>query len=710
MISLQRYQGAGMRDHWETALHRVSKRIPSRWYLTLALSAFFCAATFLWLALNHAPSQWDDSWYLTNGLTMFDALGEGGLPGYAAKSLTILRIKPPLIPLLPPPAYLLFGRKARAAFAVNLAAMLALFLSLDAIARRIRNARVGWIAVYMAGTMPLLYGLSHWYLIECSLTAFVCLTLYLVIRAIETPTGGAFFWLGVVCGLGVLLRTTFPVYVALPILYLLVRVASESRLTIAKLGALAAPAILLPLPWYALNFRSAIGRAILSGFSTEAAFYGTGPVFSPAALRRYMQIVLNAGPSPYYGLLAGVLVLLLGLRGKLRVWWGGWPKDARALLVLSALPFLVFLFGRSKDVKYVAPFLPVLALATASLLDQAVGALKWKGVFTCLLLAFPMLAFLQASFGVLGDTQFTGAGLVFAATQLPYANVYDPQGWPHRQILERIVRASAFQAGEQKIVMIGSDRAGFNANNFELAAVRDRLPLRIVTSAYETDLPSALSHLRSASFFVYKDGGEPESDFYNRLQPALLQAVRNGGSFHEIPGGFPLPDGGVARIFRNASLSGNLKSAAFIPSGVEKVDPCGFDFGGQIQLTGLAFEQTAESLAVHLRWRCVKPPGLEYRCFIHILDRNGKVIGQLDHDLAADNPPALTWLPGDIAFENLLFPLPADRSGGAYRLRLGLFDPQAGDRLPATILSGGSGFSLADGSTAVLTPGAPGPM
>lgn len=126
----------------------------SRAYLPLALSGFSCAATVLCLALNHAPAQWDDSWYLANGLVMFDALGEGGLPVWAAKSFTVLRSKPPLITLLPTPAYLLVGRKARAAFDVNLAAMLVLFLSLYAIARRIRNERVGWIAVYMADTMP----------------------------------------------------------------------------------------------------------------------------------------------------------------------------------------------------------------------------------------------------------------------------------------------------------------------------------------------------------------------------------------------------------------------------------------------------------------------------------------------------------------------------------------------------------------------------
>lgn len=73
-----------------------------------------------------------------------------------------------------------------------------------------------------------------------ALTAFVCLTQCLVIQGIETPTPRNLLLLGAVCGLGVLLKPTFPVYVALLIIYLLTRLASESRLSFAAFGALAA--------------------------------------------------------------------------------------------------------------------------------------------------------------------------------------------------------------------------------------------------------------------------------------------------------------------------------------------------------------------------------------------------------------------------------------------------------------------------------------
>ncbi len=85
---------------------------------------------------------------------------------------------------------------------------------------------------------------------------------------------------------------------------------------------------------------------------------------------------------------------------------------------------------------------------------------------------------------------------------------------------------------------------GFNANNLELAAVQARLPLQITTSAYERDQAELFSTLRSTSFFIYKEGGEPESGFYNRYANILLEEVTKGITFAELPIHVAVPDGG----------------------------------------------------------------------------------------------------------------------------------------------------------------------
>ena len=103
--------------------------MPARLVFAL-LSLFFLGTTLVWLRLDRSPPGWDDGYYLTNSLVMYDALAERGVLGYARQFLTIMGIKPPLIALLPTPVYLIAGRKAGAAHAVNLVSLLILFAAL----------------------------------------------------------------------------------------------------------------------------------------------------------------------------------------------------------------------------------------------------------------------------------------------------------------------------------------------------------------------------------------------------------------------------------------------------------------------------------------------------------------------------------------------------------------------------------------------------
>ena len=141
-------------------------------YLCLALvSLFFLVTTGLWVSLDRSPGAWDDAWYLTNSLTLYDTLVDRGFIAYWKKFLGTLQFKAPLIAVLPTPLYRLFGRSSHVAYGVNLAFMVVLFGSVFRFARRYGSTRSGLVAVCVTATMPLLYGLSRQYLVEYGLTA-----------------------------------------------------------------------------------------------------------------------------------------------------------------------------------------------------------------------------------------------------------------------------------------------------------------------------------------------------------------------------------------------------------------------------------------------------------------------------------------------------------------------------------------------------------
>ncbi|HTM47136.1 MAG TPA: glycosyltransferase family 39 protein [Bryobacteraceae bacterium] len=650
-----------------------------------ALSLFFLGTTLVWLRLDRSPPAWDDAFYLTNSVVMYDALTSGGLRGFARQFLTIMGIKPPLIALLPAPVYLVAGRNTGAAFAVNLAAMLVIFGVLYRLGRKYGGRRAGLAAVWIAGTMPILYGLSRWYLVECGLTAIVCAAIWLIVEWMEAPDRWKAFLIGVVCGLGLLMKFSFPLYVGAPLLY----AALRKGVTPKTLLAFAAPAILLAAPWYAFNFGPAWRLAVLAGTAENTRVYQTGDIFSIGDIWRYLGNVCNAGLTIYFAALA-VLLAVFGRTAR--------PSGRRGLMVcaLWSVPLVFLTFGHYRDLRYAAPLYPSLALALGILADAAFENRR-AALPLFLTAGLAGLSLFHTSFGVLGSTSFDLGGLLFVRSKLSYARMYDPAPWPHRELLDRIYRSSRFNGAERKTLLVGTDSAVFNVNNLELAAREAELPFQFAATTYESGLNTLLPLVHSAAYFLYEEGGGPPGPFNPRAADAIRE-VRESGRFTELPIGLAWPDGGTAHVYANLGPGGFTSTGVMLGAGLERIADCDVTFDGKLQLTGLSMEQRAESIEVKYRWRCLKLVTRDYWCFTHIVDRQGAVAGYLDHPILNGSPPTSLWKAGDVVIESLRFQLPADRRSQSYRLRIGLFHRESGQRLPIT----GSSFPLTDSGTAAF--------
>ena len=657
--------------------------------LFAAVSLFFVITNLIWLRLDRSPPSWDDGYYLTNSLVMYDSLTSEGVFGYAKRSLTVMGDKPPLIAILPTPIYLLVGRRWQAAYAVNLIFLLVIFAVLYKIGMRFAGRRAGLLAVLFAGTMPILYGLTRWYLVECGLTAIVCLAIATASDWQEAGDHWTAFLLGAVCGFGLLLKFSFPIYVLIPFLYFAFR-RKRVWLGWRPLLAFGIPAAVIVLPWYLVNFKRALETALNAGSEATAKAYKTGNVFSVNDVLSYLVSLFNAGPLLYF---VAALLLLAALSRFIRPL----PKSGLVLCLLWGSPILLLIFGHYRDLRYAAPLFPALALALAFLIDAALA--RWRAAvpLTVVLLMLPLLSMLQTSFGVFGDKRFELGGLLFVAPRLDYARRYNPVTWPQREILADIRRLAKSAPETARSLMVGTDSARFNANNFELAATQERLPFEISTTAYQTDASALLSSVDGKAFFVYKSGGEPESPF-NSGRDAAIKHVRESPKFIELPIVRRLADGGVSHVYANRSPTQFIRGGAFIESGLDNLSDCNVNFAGKIQLTGLSLQRTPQGLEVKYRWRCLQPIDRDYWCFTHIVDAHGSVAGYLDHQILGGDPATSLWKPGDVAIEKLTFRLPERQTAGMYRLRLGLFYPPSQERVAITA----SDFPLTDGQTAAV--------
>ena len=120
--------------------------------------------------------------------------------------------------------------------------------------------------------------------------------------------------------------------------------------------AFLAPAVALAGPWYAFNFRRALVTALEAGSGETAKLYRTGDILSLTDLGRYFSSVFNAGLTLYF---VALPLLLLAFFRIVR------PAGKHGLLLCAVWgsPILFLAFGHYRELRYVAPLYPALALA-----------------------------------------------------------------------------------------------------------------------------------------------------------------------------------------------------------------------------------------------------------------------------------------------------------------------------------------------------------
>jgi hypothetical protein len=358
------------------------------------------------------------------------------------------------------------------------------------------------------------------------------------------------------------------------------------------------------------------------------------------------------------------------------------------------LPFVAYLFGENKDVRFIAPLLPAFALLVASMMDYVFPPRHAGTALTWVVLAYPWLQLFSTSFGI-----------PLNSAEQRYARRFHREPWGHDEILTAIWANTRSGPGETQRVLVGTDVSTLNADNVELTAIARQLPFQTETTAHEQNLNTLLSRLEHSSFFLYKEGGEPELPAFNPYFDLLVQRVREDQQFSEVSSGWPWPDGGVLHLFKNLAVPSIPVRWSYLNSALEQPADLEIPFGEMLSLTGLSVSRVGDALDVKYRWRCLNRPDREYKCFTHVLDSEGKLIGQLDHYLLSGEPAMRSWTPGDDAVEEMRFRIPEESSRKAIRLRIGLFDPLSGERLRIEIQPSRAlpRFSVADEGTALVS-------
>ncbi len=114
--------------------------------------------------------------------------------------------------------------------------------------------------------------------------------------------------------------------------------------------------------------------------------------------------------------------------------------------------------------------------------------------------------------------------------------------------------------------------------------------------------------------------------------------------------------------------------------------PLSVNFEGKFLLMGYGFDdyqaQWGRDLGIALRWQALQKSEQNYAAFLHLVDGQGHIWGQGDRWLMNDSLlPTSGWEAGEIVLNRYNLSLLKGTPPGRYRLKVGVYDSQSGQRL-----------------------------
>ena len=120
--------------------------------------------------------------------------------------------------------------------------------------------------------------------------------------------------------------------------------------------------------------------------------------------------------------------------------------------------------------------------------------------------------------------------------------------------------------------------------------------------------------------------------------------------------------------------------------------PVGATFAERAVLVGYSLDPEASlrsadaslppTVTVRLVWQALAEMPTSYRVFVHLVDETGQIVAQSDAEPAAWSRPTTGWAPGEFVVDQHALTLPEEAPDRPYSLRVGLYDPATGERLP----------------------------
>jgi hypothetical protein len=367
-----------------------------------------------WVAINQSPPEVvDDAEYMVTSFSLYQAMRTAGWLEFVSTFYHTASqyCHPSLIPMMSALLYRWLDPSVATAMWVNTLFLILSCIYLFKLVKRLTDGseRTAALAVAIMALFPMTYGVARLYMLDIGHAAVVVMWLYYFYLSDAFTHKRYWLGLGLLLGLALLVKDTFPLFIAGPVAWeILYRVRAEGRSTLktAIAGLLVVGGIggLLAFPWYwnhTENIRACIGLNVRFGVNLLPA--DVIPDVRPTMIN-FLTWLVSEGISVYFFLLGLVLIGLALLRrgpgvAARRRAGGVSGRGLGFLLAWWIPPFLACCMVRI--VRHAFPAFPVLAvllsLLVAPILPRPLGrrALALAGLLLIPLGNFVHLSFLD---------------------------------------------------------------------------------------------------------------------------------------------------------------------------------------------------------------------------------------------------------------------------------------------------------------------------
>lgn len=529
----------------------------------VALTGFFALSTLLWIHRDTVPPLWDTAQYLQESERIFHAWEDRGAIAAAGVFSGAIGNKAPLISALPLPFYATLGESHFAARCVNLVLIVVASWLLYRIGERVAGPWCGALAVAVLNTFPIVAGMSRQYLVEYGLMTIVIAWIYCLLRWHDGSEAGASWALGLLFGLGMLMKVSFPLYVAAPTAVVLLEdVRARRKLGVELVASwLRILAVGLPIAalWYFRNWKQVFDFAVSAGYGELGRPYGRGGSFSLAGIGEYWLDIVNRGVAAYSSMLL-IAVAAWCAVGKRRRGerCGMAPADFRLLTAWWLVPAIALTLAVNREGRYTVPFLPAWALLlSAGWLAMTRRAPRW--VMALLpLLGLANYAFYSAVPPASGPKLSVGR-VTLLSSALGWAHAPEAQEWPNDRVRSLVADDAAQLRLPAPRATVLFSHPCLNAHNLNYLSALHRSPVRFRVWHFQSTVTAAAAAeaiVSSGDYIIVKSANLGPADL-NAKSVETLSVLQAGGFPFDEVGAVPLPDGSAATVFRPRSKAGN---------------------------------------------------------------------------------------------------------------------------------------------------------